>query len=221
MTIRNQSADEQLREQLSALMDGELPRDQSLFLLKRMESDLAMRDEWERMHQIRDGFNAVPQRASVDFCARVMSAIDAEIPASGKPALLGKATNMPRWLQTMAGGAVAAGVAWVALISSAPQLHAPSSSPALASNTATTATTVASPGSAATGAMLLPQQVFSQASQTSGGTPATVLPANLKLDRYLLRHSQALQHSIGAQPLAPYVYAVSFSDRAPLAQQAR
>ena len=59
MNPSNQHVDDSLREQLSALMDGELPRDQALFLLKRMERDESLRHEWERLHNIRDGINAV------------------------------------------------------------------------------------------------------------------------------------------------------------------
>lgn len=214
--MSNRNADEQLREQLSALMDGELPREQALFLLRRMETDQTLRAQWEHMHQIRDGLNGVGTLPSPDFCSRVMTAIAAEPASSGRTALASSSRRVPRWLQTMAGGAMAAGVAWVALLSTSPQQIAPASDNSLASSQP-----LASPGSAATGAMLLPQQVFSQASQTSGGTPTSLRPAQLRLDRYLLRHSQALQNSSSPQVLAPYAYAVSFGDRSAPAQQAR
>jgi sigma-E factor negative regulatory protein RseA len=221
MNTRIQQTEQELREQLSALMDGELPRDQALFLLKRLERDEALRQEWERLHRIRDGFNAVEQRATSDFSSRVMAAIAAEAVATGQPALRARTAGMPRWLQTMAGGAVAAGVAWVALVSTAPPIAQPSLSAVASSNAASGDVVLTNPGSAATGAMLLPQQVFSQASQTSGGTPMTVNPATLTLDRYLLRHGQALQYTGSQQPIAPYMYAVSFGDNAARAQQAR
>jgi len=39
---------EQFREQLSALMDGELPRDQVRFLLRRIDGDAQMAQCWAR-----------------------------------------------------------------------------------------------------------------------------------------------------------------------------
>lgn len=219
MNNGNRHPDESLREQLSALIDGELPRDQTLFLLKRLEREPALRDEWENLHRIRDGLNAVSSSASGGFAARVMDAIAQESVATGQPALRKPGAAVPRWLQTVAGGAVAAGVAWVALLSTAPQvLQSDTADAVLAVATPASGGAQNSPGSAATGAMLLPQQVFSQASQTSGGSPTTVAPANLRLDRYLLRHSEGLQYAGPAQVVAPYVYSVSFSDRVPVSQ---
>ena len=45
---------EDIREQLSALMDGELGRDERAFLLRRLEHDADLRSMWTRMHLVRD-----------------------------------------------------------------------------------------------------------------------------------------------------------------------
>ena len=45
-----QRSDAQSHEQLSALMDGELDRDATRFLLKRCESDRELVDCWQRWH---------------------------------------------------------------------------------------------------------------------------------------------------------------------------
>ena len=39
---------ETTHEQLSALLDGELPRDELRFLLRRMDSDAALAQRWSR-----------------------------------------------------------------------------------------------------------------------------------------------------------------------------
>ncbi|HOV58400.1 MAG TPA: sigma-E factor negative regulatory protein, partial [Rhodanobacteraceae bacterium] len=44
---------EQLREQLSALMDGELDPDGARFLLRRIAADADLKRRWERQHLAR------------------------------------------------------------------------------------------------------------------------------------------------------------------------
>lgn len=99
---------EQHKQQLSALMDGELGRDEALFLFRRLESDAALREEWARWHCIRDSLQGRPVAAmEVDLVARVARGIQQE------------ATPARQWLQGglrwAAGVAVAASVAVVAL----------------------------------------------------------------------------------------------------------
>lgn len=199
-------ASDDIRVQLSALMDGELPREQALFLLRRMEQDAALREEWSRLHRVRDALNGEYAPATASFADRVMGAIAQEAAPQQAAATALRTRRMP-WLQTVAGGAVAAGVAWVAvaLVSPSPAPLAPASDPwAVAAE--------ARPGSAATGAMLLPQQVFSQASQVSGGSPVSTSQSRLDLDRYLLRHGQAMQHSGMVHPVSPRFYVVQYAD---------
>ena len=42
---------QQIREQISALMDGELSRDETAFLLRRMEHEPALVTSWSRFHR--------------------------------------------------------------------------------------------------------------------------------------------------------------------------
>ena len=120
----NQAMAESLGEQLSALLDGELARDQVRFLLRGVEaqSDLARR--WSNYHVIgaslRREFVAVALPA--DFAASVIGRLDAvEVPlAAASPARrVGFAAL--RWV---GGGAIAAAVAVVALTVSRPVDHA-------------------------------------------------------------------------------------------------
>lgn len=96
------------REHLSAGIDGELPREELRFLLRRLDHDEALRLAWTRYQVARDGLRKeLPPLAGAGFAERVMHAIDAEEAA---------AAPRHRWLRWSAGGAIAAGVAVAALM---------------------------------------------------------------------------------------------------------
>jgi sigma-E factor negative regulatory protein RseA len=107
------------QESLSALMDGELSDDQLRFLLRGLEHDGELRQTWSRYHLIRDGLRReLPATLSAGFADGVMARLDiSETVARGG--------GRRRWLQWSAGGAIAAGVAAVALMVSQPHATAP------------------------------------------------------------------------------------------------
>ena len=105
---------EQIREQVSAFLDGELPSSETELLLKRLTRDAELRESFGRFALIGEslrGASRVP--VSRNFAARVNSAID------GEPAAV-NFTAAPRgparWGRTFAGAAVAASVAVVAVV---------------------------------------------------------------------------------------------------------
>lgn len=103
-------------EQLSALMDGELSKDELRFLLKGLETDSEGRDTWRRYHDIGDALRDEPAAAlDVDLSARVMAAIAEEEKALGIPAKGQDATQDPTWMKRVVSFAVAASVATVAV----------------------------------------------------------------------------------------------------------
>src|SRR5690348_13734282 len=122
------------REDLSALMDGELAAEPARFLLRRLEHEPELARTWSRWHMIRaclngqrDAEHADPVRlagaGSSDeeaFSARVLQAVQAQ-PRQARR----------HWARYLGGGAIAASVAAAALILSVPQ-------------TTTTGTTLAS-----------------------------------------------------------------------------
>jgi sigma-E factor negative regulatory protein RseA len=114
-----------LKEQLSACLDGELPEGELDLLLKRFDRDSELRETLGRYSLIAQAMQAKqPVGASKQFASRVMAAIDGEV-ATG-PVLKKRATaNAMRWLRPVAGLAVAAGVATVAILS----LQQPGDSP--------------------------------------------------------------------------------------------
>lgn len=98
------------RQQLCALMDGDLPPEEARFLLRRLQHDTELGGCWERWQMIGEslrGRAAAPLPS--DFSQRVAAAIAAEPAAARK-----SATQSPRWAR-WGGGALAASVALVAL----------------------------------------------------------------------------------------------------------
>jgi len=105
--------DEHYRQQLSALVDGELAADQARFLLRRLQHDpelQACQERWQLLGDAMRGHAVAP--APADFAARVAAAVAAE------PAPLAEPRRELRagWRRWGGGAALAASVAVVALL---------------------------------------------------------------------------------------------------------
>lgn len=101
-------------EQLSALMDGELPRDQLRFLLRRLDTDPELLQRWSRYQVARSSLRrqtTLPLRA--DFAGTLMQRIAQE----AVPLARRRGASLLRWA---GGGAIAAAVAVVALVATRP-----------------------------------------------------------------------------------------------------
>jgi negative regulator of sigma E activity len=100
-----------IREQLSALIDGELERDSARFLLRRIGHDEELGARWERWHRYGEALRGAAQPLREDFAARIMAAIENdEVQA---------AVEQPREHRVLRWGggfAVAASVAFAALL---------------------------------------------------------------------------------------------------------
>jgi sigma-E factor negative regulatory protein RseA len=99
------------QEHLSALMDGELSRDETRFLLRRLDADAQLAMSWSSYQvtsQVMQKRFATPMRAN--FAEAVMVSIAAEKVQTGRSGLL-------RWA---GGGAIAAAVAVFALTATRP-----------------------------------------------------------------------------------------------------
>jgi negative regulator of sigma E activity len=119
-------SDDTVREQLSSLMDGELPPDSARFLSKRLGNDADLAATWERWHCARDILRQQGSLAPVDFCARVRDAIEADADAVPLTAAVAGGTRLWRGL---AGGAIAAGVAVFALMLGQPAVSPDAAQP--------------------------------------------------------------------------------------------
>jgi sigma-E factor negative regulatory protein RseA len=111
------------KEHLSALMDGELSRDETRFLLRRLEADAQLATSWSSyqiISQVMQKRFAAPMRAN--FAEAVMVSIAAEKVQTGRNGLL-------RWA---GGGAIAAAVAVFALTATRPLSDSQPGQPAVA-----------------------------------------------------------------------------------------
>lgn len=106
---------EQIREQISAFLDGELPSAESELLLKRMLRDAALRESFGRYALIGEamrGMKHMPLRGN--FTGAINGAIDGE-PAG--PASVDVSASAPRrWWRPLAGASLAASVALIAIV---------------------------------------------------------------------------------------------------------
>ncbi len=114
------------REQLSALMDGALPADETRFLLRRLQHDASLAESWERWRlsaEVMRGL-APTQRLPADFASRVAASLRNEEGAcigeqrhGDQPQTAGTRTvRSSRWLRWGGGAAVAASLAVVAFM---------------------------------------------------------------------------------------------------------
>jgi sigma-E factor negative regulatory protein RseA len=117
---------EQIREQVSAFLDGELPNSETELLLKRLTRDGELRESFGRYSLIGESLRgASGAYLTKGFAERVNRAIDGESMPHGGVVHQAPA---PRWWRPFAGAAVAAGVAAVAIVALqqravAPTLH--------------------------------------------------------------------------------------------------
>ncbi len=174
-------------EHLSSLMDGELSRETGLFLTRRLSSDEEMCDTWERYHLIRDCIRQPGSKLAVTgLCVKVSASLDAE----EAPTVSTWSNN--RWLKPVSGLAIAASVALMAIVVTAPQ---PGEIPATGDTALSTAANqpFVSPNN-------LPLAPVSQAASYTPGSRA----GSNHLNTYLLRHNQ-MARTAGRQGFVSFV----------------
>jgi negative regulator of sigma E activity len=116
------------RQQMSALMDGELAPDQARFLMRRMREDDALNDTWERWQLCGDVLRGRAQApAPQGFAERVAAAIaEQAVQPAANQEFRRPGSRLLRW----GGGAIAASVALVALFMAGQQTKPATSAPA-------------------------------------------------------------------------------------------
>jgi len=99
---------EQIREQVSAFLDGELPNSETELLLKRLTRDGELRESFGRYALIGEAIRGSGRGLITrGFSGRVNLAIDGELVPADEHVVH---TRAPRWWRPLAGAAVAAGV---------------------------------------------------------------------------------------------------------------
>ena len=159
---------DQIREQISALLDGELAKDELGLLVRRMERDAELRHAFGNYVLIGEALRAPGSiTASRGFAARVEAAID-ETPARVEPVDPLQAPRQWRWARPAIASAVAASlaVAGVLLLRLDSQVDEPVADAADRVESAT----------------------FVDAPQSSAATPT--LEQSQRLAGYLVAHSQ-------------------------------
>jgi sigma-E factor negative regulatory protein RseA len=173
---------EQIREQVSAFLDGELPNSETELLLKRLTRDGELRESFGRYALIGEALRGAGHAyLTKGFAGRVNFAIDGEsVSASGHA----PHTRAPRWWRPFAGAAVAAGVAAVAVVALQHRAVAPTLRPAVltAQNAAST------PIQGAVAAQAPREAISYTVPVTVPDAPAAMPPA--RLTNYVFAHSK-------------------------------
>ncbi|MGV8922811.1 MAG: sigma-E factor negative regulatory protein [Thermomonas sp.] len=123
------------REQLSALMDGALPADETRFLLRRLKHDASLAESWERWRlsaEVMRGL-APTRRLPADFASRVAASLreeeeahrEEEHPEQQHHETGTHTMRSSAWLRWGGGAAVAASLAVVAFMNQPAGIGAP------------------------------------------------------------------------------------------------
>ena len=174
-------------EHLSSLMDGEISSEAGSFLTRRLFSDDEMCETWERYHLIRD---CIRQPGSKQVVTGLSIKLSESLDLEEVPTVSSWRSN--RWLKPVSGLAIAASVALMAIVVTAPQ---PGQVPG-EGDTAQTASAnqpFVSPNTVAR----LP------ASQAASFAPQQQATSN-RLNAYLLRHNQ-MARTAGRQGFVSFV----------------
>ena len=163
---------EQIREQVSAFLDGELPNSETELLLKRLTRDTELRGSFGRYALIGEAIRGNSRGlVTGKFAERVNLAIDGEPAAPSTPV---RTAAAPNWWRPFAGAAVAAGVAAVAVVALHQRAGAPTMLPPVAANPP---------------AVTKPAEPISYTVPTPAPAAPTGLPP-ARLANYVLAHSR-------------------------------
>jgi len=168
---------DQIREQMSAFLDGELAPGEADLLVRRMERDIDLRRAFGTYVLVGETLRAPGSpMASPGFAARVSAAIDEGTVAIPRAAAgAGRSSPARRWVRPLAAGAVAAGAALAAVLLVSPDSGQPNR---YADNHATETGTAFPPAPVAAGTLM----------PVGGASPT---PAeNQRLVGYLVVHGQ-------------------------------
>jgi sigma-E factor negative regulatory protein RseA len=179
---------EQIREQVSAFLDGELPNTETELLLKRLTRDGELRESFGRYALIGEALRGGgSQILTLGFASRVNHAIDGE-PAQAAGHV--SQARVPRWWRPLAGVAVAAGVATVAIVALQQRAIVPVKGAAAVSARNVVASTVSAPNQAPVQAGGGPREALSYTvvPAASAEAPSAIAPA--RLTNYVFAHSK-------------------------------
>jgi sigma-E factor negative regulatory protein RseA len=182
---------EQIREQVSAFLDGELPNSETELLLKRLTRDPELRESFGRFALIGEAVRGASSGAlSRSFTSRVNQAIDGE-PVVQAPV---HGARVKHWWRPVAGVAVAAGVATVAIVALQQRVITPglrvaaTAAPQVRQVLIASQNAPASQNAAAVAGAPTAREALSYTVPASSSEPAAIAPA--RLTNYMFAHSK-------------------------------
>ena len=186
---------ENKREQISALMDGELGNDPNSILQELGKND-EHRRIWARYHLIRDCLRGnLPEHINLDIAARVSEAIKSE------PSILAP-SHTTNFLKPVLGFAIAASVAVIAILG----IQQTNTTPSLSTPSQSIAVQQSIPANQQLASNLVEQGNTQRVQQLP---VATHIDAGSRLNRYLVNHNE-YRANAGMQAMLPYVRIVSY-----------
>ena len=193
---------EQILEQVSAFLDGELPNAETELLLKRLTRDAELRESFGRYAMIGEALRGQGSHILAGgFASRVNLAIDGE---PSQVAAHAQQSRVSRWWRPLAGVTVAAGVAAVAIVALQQRAISPGL-PGAAVTAQSNAVTAQGNTVTAQGNRVAPNMVAAQNASLQGGrgprealsytVPASPAEAPLavasgRLTNYVFAHSK-------------------------------
>ncbi|HEX3395069.1 MAG TPA: sigma-E factor negative regulatory protein [Steroidobacteraceae bacterium] len=177
---------EQIREQVSAFLDGELPNTETELLLKRLTRDGELRESFGRYALIGEALRGGgSQILTLGFASRVNHAIDGEPAQAAGHA---SQARVPRWWRPLAGVAVAASVATVAIVALQQRAIVPKGAAAVTAQNVV-ASTVSTPNQSPVQGGGGPREALSYTvPAASAEAPSAIAPA--RLTNYVFAHSK-------------------------------
>lgn len=186
-------------EQLSALIDGEQDSDHTN-TLDKLINDQGMKETWSRYHLIGDCLRGhLPDKITRHVSTQVSNTLRDE------PTVLAPQTTKRFNIKPIAGFAIAASVAMVAVlvIQGGNDINSSPNVPAIAANEVKT--TVSQPQS-----FSFPDTQFLPAAVKKSDTPDSV--ANQRLNNYLMNHNEYRSNG-GVNAILPYVRIVTIESQ--------
>jgi sigma-E factor negative regulatory protein RseA len=173
---------EPIREQISAFLDGELPASETELLLKRLARDPELRECFGRYALIGEAARGASHaHFAKSFPARVNGAIDGAPEVAVPPPA--RVAVAPRWWRPMAGAAVAAGVAVVAIVALQQRAVTPALTGVTVAANRAAASAVAAPAAASR------SEAISYTVPTTFSEAPAALP-EARLTNYVFAHSR-------------------------------
>lgn len=191
----------QFDERISSLLDGELDEHNRQQVLTALEKNAELRNRWERYHLASDAIrHNLPAGIDTGFASRVMQALEAEPTVLAPPPSKNLGNPPISFAKRLAGIAVAASVAAVAVFS----VQTLNRDPSLPSAQQMAQIPVVNMGNEAV------MQVAGNASDMARPLPAQTLRRfDPRLNQYLVDHNQ-LAARAGFQGVMPYARIVAY-----------